>query len=729
MFSIIEDTVLEWLDESRETVSIGRVLWISSDPTDRDLVIMDIKEEKNVTFPYWKKQTELEEDFNEGYLRKIEFRPDAKLLDENFIKKYSAKRDLKWDTIEEISLIEPDIYISEKRGPLIKQLSEKKGKSKKVIYELLKEFWFHGKVKNGLLPDYKRSGGPGKNRNYEAKPGTRPKRAMSDPKLTGLVITKDIQKIFKKYVKKFLDSKEQDFKTIFYEMLDKEFTSGYSREHGVMAPIPLPPEQRPSLRQFGYYYNKNYTFREKLTGRKGKRKYQKDHRHMDGDERQRGWGPGAFYQVDSTHADLYIVHSLNRAQVIGTPIIYIVADGFSSLISGFYCWTKSASYMGAAMAFENATTNKVDFCKEFNISISEEEWPSQGLPKILTADGGELSGFNAEYMVALKTKIEILPAYRPELKGIIENFMRKMNKEAKKYFPGARIKLNRERGDKDYRLAAVATLEAYIKFVIHCILEHNKSIVSDEFIVDPSMYEAGIKLTPNEIWKWGVGRRTSALHDKPKDLIQKNLLPRAAATITQKGIKFEKMMFTCKQGKEEGWFEEGRLDNSKTVQISYDPRICGGIYLRRQNGEFIFCHLTRKYERYKGLSFAEVKHILDMPVDQKKEYEEDQHRMQTTSRAVKKDIVEQETTKTNEMISKDESKNKRLKNMSMANQDERNKLAKEDSWLAKEMKEAYENNSETTALESSQVTSTTIADTNAIDEFLSFTQNKWGEMK
>ncbi|MNN40398.1 hypothetical protein D3C81_1544710 [compost metagenome] len=118
-----------------------------------------------------------------------------------------------------------------------------------------------------------------------------------------------------------------------------------------------------------------------------------------------------------------------------------------------------------------------------------------------------------------------------------------------------------------------------------------------------------------------------------------------------------------------------------------------------------------------------------MPVNQKEEFREEQHHVQTISRAIKKDIVEKETTNTNAMISKDESKNQRIKNMSTANQDERNKQAKEDSWLAEEIKEAYEKNSEITALENSQVNSSARADTDVIDEFMIFTQNKWGEMK
>lgn len=726
MSKILVDTVLEWLDENDETLSIGRVLWISPEPTDRDIVIMDITDEKNIDFPYWAKFAEIEEELKEGgYLRTIDFLPDPKLMDEIFINKHVTRRDVKWNTIREIVLIEPDIYIPKKRGSLIKKVCTEKNKKKKVVYDWLRDFWFHGKVVNGLLPDYKKSGAPGQERNYLSKPGPRSRNTNQDPRLAGLVITEKVKKVFRKYINHYFKKKNLDFKSVWEIMLDKHFISGYFRENGVKVPIPLPAEQRPTLRQFGYFYNKEYSYREKQTGRKGKRKYQKDHRHMDGDERQRAWGPGAVYQTDSTPSDLYIVHSLNREQVIGKPILYLVVDVFSSLIAGFYCWLKAASYMGAAMAFEQASTNKVDFCKEFDITISEEEWPSQGLPKILTADGGELSGYNAENMVALGTSVEILPAYRPELKGIVEQLMRKMNAEAKRCFPGAVLKQIKERGDKDHRLEAVASLEAYYKFIIQCIREHNNSIVSDEFVVDPQMYQAGIKLTPAEIWSWGVKNRTSSLHDKPRELIRMNLLPRDTATVTQAGIKYGKLRYTCKRGDDEGWFEEKSLDQSKTVDISFDPRICGGIYVRRRNGEFIFCHLTRKYEKYKHLSFDEVKKILDMPVDQKKEFKEEQHLVKTKSRAIKNHIQAEESAKTNEVIS-DNSKNKRINNMSEANQDERNNWAKEHSWVSADIIEAYTESSEEMEIGNAQKDYSNKTDQDTMDEFLDFTRKKWG---
>lgn len=721
MANILVGTVLEWLDENDETLSIGRVLWISPDPLDKDIVIMNITDESHMGFPYWAKLNVIEEELEEGNVRKIDFLPDAKMMDETFIQKHAIRRDIKWSIIKEIALYEPDIYISKKRGRLVQQVCKEHNKHKKVIYEYLKVFWFHGKMINGLLPDYKKSGAPGQERNYLRKPGQRPEEAKQNSKLVGLVITENEKKVFRRFINHYFKQKNLDFKDVWHIMLDKHYISGYYRENGVKIPIPLPPEQRPTLRQFGYFFNKQYSFREKNTGRLGKRRYQKNHRHMDGDERQRAWGPGAVYQIDSTPSDVYIVHSLKREQVIGKPILYLVVDVFSSLISGFYGWLKAASYMGAAMAFEQSTMCKVDFCKEFDITISEEDWPSHGLPRYLTADGGELSGYNAEHMVALETKVEILPAYRPELKGIIEQLMRKMNVEAKRCFPGALIKPIKERGDKDYRLEAVASLRAYYKFVIQCISEHNNSIVSDEFVVDPKMYEDGIKLTPVEIWKWGVANRTSGLHEKPRDLIRMNLLPRDTATVTQAGFKYGKLRYTCKQGEDEGWFEAESIDQSKKIDISFDPRICGGIYVRRRNGEFIFCHLTRKYEKYKNLSFDEVKKILDMPIAQKKEFKEEQYLVKSKSRAVKEHIQAVESELTNPVI-KGKNKNNRIKNMSETNQDERNNWAQEQSWIAEEISEAYQDHNDLVKEDYlDQVNQ------DKIDDFMNFTRKKWGE--
>ena len=49
--------------------------------------------------------------------------------------------------LKEMVLQEPDIYESDKRGPLIRMAMEKTGKTKRLLYKYMIQYWQRGKVK------------------------------------------------------------------------------------------------------------------------------------------------------------------------------------------------------------------------------------------------------------------------------------------------------------------------------------------------------------------------------------------------------------------------------------------------------------------------------------------------------------------------------------------------------------------------------------------------------
>ena len=73
---------------------------------------------------------------------------------------------MRWDCIKEMVLLEPEIFESDKRGRVIKAAVDKTGKNKRLFYKYLTQYWQRGKVKNALLPDYKESGGKGKEKTF-----------------------------------------------------------------------------------------------------------------------------------------------------------------------------------------------------------------------------------------------------------------------------------------------------------------------------------------------------------------------------------------------------------------------------------------------------------------------------------------------------------------------------------------------------------------------------------
>ncbi|MGR5869222.1 hypothetical protein ACT7C5_24165 [Bacillus pacificus] len=84
------------------------------------------------------------------------------------------------------------------------------------------------------------------------------------------------------------------------------------------------------------------------------------------------------------------MNEFNREWIIGRPIIYIVMDVFSRIVTGFYVGLEGPSWVGAMMALLCTSMDKVKFCKSYGVDINPEEWPIHHLPEILLADRGRV---------------------------------------------------------------------------------------------------------------------------------------------------------------------------------------------------------------------------------------------------------------------------------------------------------------------------------------------------
>jgi len=301
------------------------------------------------------------------------------------------------------------------------------------------------------------------------------------------------------------------------------------------------------------------------------------------------FGPGSIYQIDATIGDIYLVSSLDRTRIIGRPVIYIVIDVFSRMITGFSVSLEGPSWLGAMQALENAAIDKVTFCQEYGIQITEEDWPCHHLPETLLADRGELEGYNADNLVkALNISISNTPPYRADWKGIVERNFRLSNDKFIHWLPGAIYK-PRERGEKDYRLDAVLDLHQFRKLMILTILDHNKEHRMEWYRMDEFMIQEHIEPYPLDLWTWGIRNRAGHLRVKPRDILRLNLLPSGEATVTYRGIRFQRLFYSCDLALREQWFIRARERGSWKISVAYDPRNLGEIYLRLKDGQQLEC--------------------------------------------------------------------------------------------------------------------------------------------
>lgn len=287
---------------------------------------------------------------------------------------------------------------------------------------------------------------------------------------------------------------------------------------------------------------------------------------------------------------------MNR--IIGRPVVYAIVDVYSRIVTGIYVGLEGPSWLGAMMALDNMVADKVDFCKQYNIDITEEQWTTHHIPEIIIADRGEFEGYAVEGLINnINIKIENTTAYRGDLKGIVERKFRTINGKVKQKTPGAIQKEYRERGDRDYRLDATLNLKEFTALIIMLILQHNHKII-DKYPMEKEMITDGIVPTPINLWNWGIQNRKGRLRTVDRNVFRLNVLPRGRATISRAGIKFKNLLYGSKKAIEEQWY--AKLKN-KRIDIVYDPRHLGKIYIPNDNGvDYETCLLLEPSQQYKS---------------------------------------------------------------------------------------------------------------------------------
>lgn len=343
-------------------------------------------------------------------------------------------RDRAWDLIRDLVIQEPEIYKPRERGKLIRELLKKEEISNKTIYKYLKRYWQRGKVKNGLLPDYKNCGNKGKSKNWgDNKTG---RRRINNS--TGINVTAEIKRVFEKAVKKYYFTDPNNTLTYTYKMMIRQYFQADVRYKENIKYIVIEDENSiPTLRQFRYWFNKRYGTEEIISSKHGKKKFERDHRAILGSSTFEVFGPGSRYQIDATKANVYIISRYNSQWILERPTVYYVVDVYTHLIVGFYVGLESPSWMGMMMALLNATTNKVEFCEKYGMHITEECWPAAHLPEVILGDRGELEGFNVNHLIqGLNVTVENNPAYRPDWKGIVEKLFDTSQEKIRPFLPG-----------------------------------------------------------------------------------------------------------------------------------------------------------------------------------------------------------------------------------------------------------------------------------------------------
>ncbi len=182
-----------------------------------------------------------------------------------------------------------------------------------------------------------------------------------------------------------------------------------------------------------------------------------------------------------------------------------MVDAYSRLITGVYVGLEGGQY-ALRLLLQNTFTDKVSFCHQHGIDIDPQDWPSHHLPtKIMTDRGSEfISGPLENLCESYHIEIENLPAYRPDLKGVVEKLFDLVQSAYKPLLKGKGVieSDTQERGAPDYRRQGTLDLEQFTAVVLRCVLFYNAKSVQTGFTRTPAMIESNTPPLAASIWSF-----------------------------------------------------------------------------------------------------------------------------------------------------------------------------------------------------------------------------------
>lgn len=519
-------------------------------------------------------------------------------------------RDRNWELIRE--LVEGKLAVEvlvDGFGSNVKLHAEAKGVDRKIIYRLLYRYWSLGQVKNAFLWDTTRCGGPGKSKSRDSGvvPGRPPKYRGSIVDDRAVILDDRHLSAIRVAFSLFASGKCGSIVECYNWMLSKFYTETFA--DGSKGDVIR--GSHPTLGQLQYNGRKFFDKLYILKNRRGQIRWNKDFRPLVGEASQGLVGPCHRYEVDSTVADVYLVHRINRNWLIGRPVLYVVVDSYSRMIVGIHVGLEGPSWNGARHALYNAYTPKKEFCSRYGIDIDDSEWPCFHLPLELTADRAELLSEAGETMSnTLGTVLNIPPPYRPDWKGIVESRFRLINEKLDiKFIPGGVDARRLERGDRDYELDAVLDLDEFTRMVIAGVLVHNSSLRLPH-LQTPEMIAEDLDPTPLRIWNWAMSHNFVNTRVVSPAELKVALLPSQECRITRGGIQFQGVLYTCELAKRESWLAESHNFRSKYIRVWYDPNSIDNCWVKDGADFQPLTIIPQQAQKYSGYRMEEVADFL-----------------------------------------------------------------------------------------------------------------------
>jgi putative transposase len=115
--------------------------------------------------------------------------------------------------------------------------------------------------------------------------------------------------------------------------------------------------QFPNNRQIRRVVQREKSRIELILEKTTKKHFEMAHRGLSGRNWEGVAGPGHTWAIDSTVGDIYLRSSINRAWIVGRPIVYVIVDIWSTAVLGFYVCLTGPSWNTAKVSLFSAAAD------------------------------------------------------------------------------------------------------------------------------------------------------------------------------------------------------------------------------------------------------------------------------------------------------------------------------------------------------------------------------------
>lgn len=559
----------------------------------------------------WETVTQLDKLRDTGRLVHVELLNDAHYHDfvavggdKRYQREAHRTRCVAMHSFLDIEHLQTELLKTRSLARMVEVAAVESGLAKCTIYKYFSLLCRYGFEESSLIERYFRSGAPGISRPCDPKGRRKAGRWTNDQPLhfalTNEVLAPEQPGMSTDWQVRILagdaliDRPKPDYPDRAQMILDSQFFTQYEEVDGQWVPVPLPKGSYPSRRQITDFLERHIDGLVKVAERTTEGSVARTKRGL----KSRSWkgipGPGHTYAIDSTIGDVYLRSTVNRAWLVGRPIVYIVVDVWSTAIVGFHVCLSGPSWDMAKLAIFSAAAPP---------SLMGELWhyvpilslrPSPTLPYYLWCDRGEyLSKGAKQFGIELRVNLQYTPPYRPDLHGIVEVLHRITKDKIYFFVPGA---IDARRAKYECRRfnpkEGVLTVPEFVTYLYVVFTLYNMNADRSKRL-DTNMIRMGTFPSPGGLWSYGhtIGAGIQRATTLPQLIC--SLLPTGKATVNLHGVNFLGLDNTCAQIEEEKWTAYARNFGAHEIPVHNFPGSVSRIWTPNSSGKgMIDLHLS-----------------------------------------------------------------------------------------------------------------------------------------